>query len=131
MGTPYGWYKKRTEILKIGRTMITKTRRERGDPLLPSGYFFPALPGFPFPLGDGLFNGIPYKTVKPFIVKGLLGPDYGPNGRFKLIPACFTNIPVGYVKETPLVNLGSKIAMAHITFYTFHSNSSIFEEKSK
>jgi hypothetical protein len=59
---------------------------------------FGLIPGIEFPFLDSFFDGIPHKPVKPFIVEGLFGPDYGFQVQLQLIFAGFTDIPVGNMK---------------------------------
>jgi hypothetical protein len=59
---------------------------------------FGSTPGIEFTFLDSLFYGIPHEPVKPLIIKGLFGPDYGFQGQFQLIFTGLTEIPVGNMK---------------------------------
>jgi hypothetical protein len=80
--------------------------------------------GFPLTFGNSLLYRIPDKPFKPFIIEGLLGPDYRFQGEFKLIMAILTKVPVSHMEIRTLVNSSGYVLMANITFQIFHNNSS-------
>jgi hypothetical protein len=73
-------------------------------------------------LRDGIFNGILEEPVKPFIVKGLFGPDNRPQQGIQIFLAGLTNIPVGKIKIAPPHSGLLYRMFTNITGYRFHSS---------
>jgi hypothetical protein len=76
--------------------------------------------GLEIALGDGIFDGILDEPVKPFIVKGLFGPDNRPQQGIQLFFAGLTNIPVGKTKIVPPHNGLMHRMFTNITGYSLH-----------